>query len=193
MWRQGGLSRPHRIREGYGMRDEVIEQAADRGIRTIIASIPAFSAFRSRKSALRRGIDLIVTDHQLTMGRGVPKASAGCGPIPNFSSTAAIIRANRCVAPGGFSRLRKPCWKLHRHQHIPVTKIIAITTIADAVPGGKEPHLCLSTAQAGDRHCRPIASSMDRVHSPPATLASASGAPLEVGWPEWAGRGRARH
>src|ERR1044071_963249 len=28
---------PHRIREGYGMRDEVIEQAADRGIRLIIS------------------------------------------------------------------------------------------------------------------------------------------------------------
>ena len=28
---------PHRIREGYGMRDEVIEQAADRGIRVIIS------------------------------------------------------------------------------------------------------------------------------------------------------------
>ena len=56
---------PHRIREGYGMRDEVIEQAAGRGIRVIISVDTGIRAFAAAETAERLGIDLIVTDHHL--------------------------------------------------------------------------------------------------------------------------------
>ena len=42
---------PHRIREGYGMRDEVIEQAADRGIRVIISVDTGIRAFAAAETA----------------------------------------------------------------------------------------------------------------------------------------------
>ena len=42
---------PHRIREGYGMRDEVIEQAADRGIRLIISVDTGIRAFAAAETA----------------------------------------------------------------------------------------------------------------------------------------------
>ena len=71
---------PHRIREGYGMRDEVIEQAADRGIRLIISVDTGIRAFAAAETAERRGIDLIVTDHHLPQAEGVPKALAVVNP-----------------------------------------------------------------------------------------------------------------
>src|ERR1035438_8700357 len=71
---------PHRIREGYGMRDEVIEQAADRGIRVIISVDTGIRAFAAGETAQRRGIDLIVTDHHLPQANGVPKALAVVNP-----------------------------------------------------------------------------------------------------------------
>ena len=71
---------PHRIREGYGMRDEVIEQAAERGIRLIISVDTGIRAFAAAETAERRGIDLIVTDHHLPQAEGVPKALAVVNP-----------------------------------------------------------------------------------------------------------------
>ncbi len=71
---------PHRIREGYGMRDEVIEQAADRGIRLIISVDTGIRAFAAAEAAERRGVDLIVTDHHLPQSEGVPKALAVVNP-----------------------------------------------------------------------------------------------------------------
>ena len=46
---------PHRIREGYGMRDEVIEQAAERGIRLIISVDTGIRAFAAAETAARAG------------------------------------------------------------------------------------------------------------------------------------------
>src|SRR5271165_140223 len=71
---------PHRIREGYGMRDEVIEQAADRGIRLIISVDTGIRAFAAADTAARCGVDLIVTDHHLPHSEGVPKALAVVNP-----------------------------------------------------------------------------------------------------------------
>src|SRR5713226_6321641 len=56
---------PHRIREGYGMRDEVIERAAADGFRLIISVDTGIRAFAAAEAARRLGLDLIVTDHHL--------------------------------------------------------------------------------------------------------------------------------
>jgi single-stranded-DNA-specific exonuclease len=52
---------PHRIREGYGMRDEVIERAAAEGVRLIISVDTGIRAFAAAETARRAGVDLIVT------------------------------------------------------------------------------------------------------------------------------------
>ena len=77
---------PHRIREGYGMRDEVIEQAADRGIRVIISVDTGILVFAAGETARRRGIDLIVTDHHLPQANGVPKALAVVNPLMLYAT-----------------------------------------------------------------------------------------------------------
>jgi len=71
---------PHRIREGYGMRDAVIEQAAADGVRLIISVDTGIRAFAAAEAAARCGVDLIVTDHHLPQAEGVPKALAVVNP-----------------------------------------------------------------------------------------------------------------
>ena len=71
---------PHRIREGYGMRDEVIERAAADGVRLIISVDTGIRAFEAAETARRTGIDLIVTDHHLPGMDGVPRALVVVNP-----------------------------------------------------------------------------------------------------------------
>jgi single-stranded-DNA-specific exonuclease len=71
---------PHRIREGYDLRDDVIEQAAAAGIRLIISVDMGIRAFAPAETAQRLGVDLIVTDHHLPGPDGVPKARTVVNP-----------------------------------------------------------------------------------------------------------------
>src|SRR5581483_11202861 len=71
---------PHRIREGYGMKDDVIERAAAAGVRLIISVDTGIRAFAAAETARRLGIDLIVTDHHLPGQDGVPAALAVLNP-----------------------------------------------------------------------------------------------------------------
>ena len=63
---------PHRIRDGYDMRDDVIERAAAAGIKLIISVDMGIRAFAPAETARRLGVDLIVTDHHLPGPQGVP-------------------------------------------------------------------------------------------------------------------------
>ena len=65
---------PHRIREGYDMRDDVIERAAAAGIKLIISVDMGIRAFAAAETARRLGVDLIVTDHHLPG----PAGCSGC-------------------------------------------------------------------------------------------------------------------
>src|SRR6266404_5559474 len=71
---------PHRIREGYGMKDDVIERAAAAGVRLIISVDTGIRAFAAGETARRLGVDLIVTDHHLPGNEGVPAALAVLNP-----------------------------------------------------------------------------------------------------------------
>src|SRR2546430_10657948 len=64
---------PHRIREGYGMRDEVIERAAGEGVRLIISVDTRIRAFAAAETARRTGVDLIVTHAHSPSNDGIPQ------------------------------------------------------------------------------------------------------------------------
>ncbi len=123
---------PHRIREGYDMRDEVIEEAADRGIRLIVSVDTGIRAFAAADTAARRGVDLIVTDHHLPQATGVPKALAvvnpnqqGCDyPCKSLCGAGVAFKiAQALLVESGHERLLPS-----------FLKMVAIATIADAVP-----------------------------------------------------------
>src|SRR6266567_5572281 len=56
---------PHRLRDGYGMRAEVIERAAAMGVRLIVSVDTGIRALEVVRGARELGIDVIVTDHHL--------------------------------------------------------------------------------------------------------------------------------
>ena len=127
---------PHRIREGYDMRDDVIERAAAAGIRLIISVDMGIRAFAPAETALRLGVDLIVTDHHLPGLDGVPKAVAVVNPNQAGCDYPCKLLCGAGVAfklAQGLMQRRldaKDQNKLLRS----FMKVVAIATIADAVP-----------------------------------------------------------
>ncbi len=127
---------PHRIREGYDLRDDVIENAAAAGIRLIISVDMGIRAFAPAETAQRLGVDLIVTDHHLPGPDGVPRAlavvnpnQAGCEyPYKQLCGAGVAFK----VAQGLMQR-RLP-EKDQARMLRSFMKVVAIATIADSVP-----------------------------------------------------------
>ncbi len=123
---------PHRLREGYGMRDEVIEQAAERGIRLIVSVDTGIRAFAAAETAARFGVDLIVTDHHLPQANGVPKALAVVNPNQQGCEYPC---KSLCGAGVAFKIAQALLVESGRERLLPsFLKMVAIATIADAVP-----------------------------------------------------------
>jgi single-stranded-DNA-specific exonuclease len=127
---------PHRIREGYDMRDDVIERAAGAGIRLIISVDMGVRAFAPAETAHRLGVDLIVTDHHLPGPDGVPKALAvvnpnqsGCGyPYKQLCGAGIAFKVAQALMQ------RRLDAKDQNRFLLSFMKVVAIATIADAVP-----------------------------------------------------------
>jgi single-stranded-DNA-specific exonuclease len=123
---------PHRIREGYGMRDEVIEQAAAQGVRLIISVDTGIRAFAAAEAAARCGVDLIVTDHHLPQAEGLPRALAVVNP--NQAGCEYPCKS-LCGAGVAFKIAQALLESTGRERLLPsFLKIVAIATIADSVP-----------------------------------------------------------
>lgn len=132
----GGVTQfhvPHRIKDGYGMKEDVIERAAEAGVRLIISVDTGIRAFAAAETAKRVGVDLIVTDHHLPETQeGVPHALAVLNPNqPGCSYPCKAL----CGAGVAF-KVAQALLELHgRDRLLPsFIKMVAIATIADAVP-----------------------------------------------------------
>src|SRR5450755_4117612 len=127
---------PHRIREGYGMRDEVIERAAADGVRLIISVDTGIRAFAAAETARRTGVDLIVTDHHLPGTDGVPQAVAVVNPNQDGCDYPCKYLCGAGVAfklAQGLMQRRLDA-KDQSRLLMSFMKVVAIATIADAVP-----------------------------------------------------------
>ncbi len=123
---------PHRLRDGYGMKDDVVERAAAEGVRLIISVDTGIRAFAAGETARRVGVDLIVTDHHLPQADQLPTAlavlnpnQAGCGyPSKSLCGAGVAFKlAQALLESAGLARV------------VPsFLKVVAIATIADAVP-----------------------------------------------------------
>jgi single-stranded-DNA-specific exonuclease len=127
---------PHRIKDGYGMRAEVIEAASAQGVRLIISVDTGIRAAQVVRQARELGIDVIVTDHHLPEAE-LPPALAVlnpnrrdccypekhlCGAGVAFKLIQALFEASD-LAPERRAKLLDSFLKL-----------VAIATIADIVP-----------------------------------------------------------
>jgi len=127
---------PHRIRDGYDMRDDVIECAAASGIRLIISVDMGIRAFAPAETARRLGVDLIVTDHHLPGPDGVPPALA----VLNPNQPGCDYPCKSLCGAGVAFKLAQGLMERRLQQSdqsrmlMSFTKVVAIATIADAVP-----------------------------------------------------------
>jgi single-stranded-DNA-specific exonuclease len=127
---------PHRIREGYGMKDDVIERAAASGVRLIISVDTGIRAFAAADTARRLGVDLIVTDHHLPGHDGLPSAFAVLNPNqPGCEYPCKAL----CGCGVAFKLAQALMEKLldrpdQTRLLMSFMKVVAIATIADAVP-----------------------------------------------------------
>ena len=71
---------PHRIRDGYGMREERIEWAASKGYRVIVSVDTGIREWAVLEKARSLGLECIVVDHHLP-GDHLPAAFAVLNPL----------------------------------------------------------------------------------------------------------------
>lgn len=133
---------PHRIREGYGMLDSRIEAAAAEGVRLVVSVDTGIRAFAAAVEAKRVGLDLIVTDHHLPDGaEGMPEALAVLNPnqplcsYPYKDLCGAGVAFKLAHALLDSTVLEDTERTRLREKVLPsFLKLVAIATIADAVP-----------------------------------------------------------
>jgi single-stranded-DNA-specific exonuclease len=127
---------PHRLRDGYGMRPEVITEAAARGVRLIVSVDTGIRASAVVDHARQLGIDVIVTDHHLPEEQ-LPAAVAvlnpnqpGC-PYPEKNLCGAGVAFK--LAEALLAEFELPESQRRRWSES-LLKMVAIATVADVVP-----------------------------------------------------------
>jgi len=127
---------PHRLKEGYGMRPEVIDQAAADGVNLIVSVDTGIRAGAVVRHANSLGIDCIVTDHHLPEEEMPPAVAVlnpnqpGC-PYPNkelCGAGVALKLAQGLLAASAMGAERQ------RRLLESFLKLTAIATVADVVP-----------------------------------------------------------
>lgn len=127
---------PHRLKDGYGMRAEAVDEAARNGVRLIVSVDTGIRAAEAVRHANARGIDVIVTDHHLPEAE-LPPAFATINPnrpdceYPNkhlCGAGVALKLVQALLAASGMAETRR------RALVDSFLKPVAIATIADIVP-----------------------------------------------------------
>jgi len=135
---------PHRIREGYGMQNAILGEAAASGVRLVISVDTGIRAIAEAVEARALSLDLIVTDHHPPDGATIPDALAvvnptqpGC-PYPNKNLCGAAVAfklAQALLAAAAPLTADAEVFRAHtRGVLLPsFLKLVAIATIADSV------------------------------------------------------------
>lgn len=127
---------PHRLKDGYGMRSEVVESAAAAGVRLIVSVDTGIRAGEVVARANDLGIDVIVTDHHLP-DRELPPALAVLNPN---RPDCAYPEKNLCGAGVAFKLVQALIgtqeWPVEKVRRVSESflKLVAIATVADVVP-----------------------------------------------------------
>jgi single-stranded-DNA-specific exonuclease len=127
---------PHRLKDGYGMRPEVVEEAARSGIRLIVSVDTGIRAAEVVARAAELGIDVVITDHHLPEAELPPALAVlnpnrpGCG-YPEKSLCGAGVAFK--LVQGLMAALNWPADKIRRVTES-FLKLVAIGTVADVVP-----------------------------------------------------------
>ena len=149
---------PHRLKDGYGMRSEVVEDAAAAGVSLIVSVDTGIRANDVVKHAAGLGIDVIVTDHHLPETELPPAVAVlnpnrpDCGyPEKNLCGAGVALKLMDAL-------IRDVGWEQTRRERLidSLLKLVAIATVADVVPLTGENRVIVKRGLAG----------LDRVRNP---------------------------
>ena len=149
---------PHRLKDGYGMKSEVVEEAAAAGVSLIVSVDTGIRANDVVRHATTLGIDVIVTDHHLPETE-LPPAVAVLNPN---RPDCGYPEKNLCGAGVAFklmdALIRAFGWEQGRRERLidSLLKLVAIATVADVVPLTGENRVIVKRGLAG----------LDRVRNP---------------------------
>jgi single-stranded-DNA-specific exonuclease len=127
---------PDRLKEGYGMRPEVVESASARGVSLIISADTGIRAAEVVRRAAELSIDVIITDHHLPEAELPPAVAVlnpnrpDCDyPEKNLCGVGVAFKLVQAL----LGQLDWPAAKLRRVLES-FLKLVAIGTVADVVP-----------------------------------------------------------
>ena len=149
---------PHRLKDGYGMRTDVIERAAAAGVRLIVSVDTGIRANDVVRYASERGIDVIVTDHHLP-DTELPPAVAVLNPnrpdcaYPNKNLCGAGVTFKLVQAMLSRSELTAERQAALLDSFL---KPVAIATVADIVPLTGENRVIVRRGLSGLRNVRNV-------------------------------------
>lgn len=122
---------PERLKDGYGLREDAMDMARERGIHLIISVDTGIRAQQVVEYAKTLGLDVIITDHHLPEA-GLPQAHAVLNPKrPDCN-----YPEKNLAGVGVAFKLAQALLTKTNHAHTieSFVKIAAIGTIADIVP-----------------------------------------------------------
>ena len=132
---------PHRLREGYGIQNVRLGEAALSGVSLVISVDTGIRAFAAADEAKALGLDLIVTDHHLPDGvAGIPEAVAVINPAqagcryPNKDLCGAGVAFKLAHALLAAHATTDVQYRRLNNVLLPsFLKLVAIATVADSV------------------------------------------------------------
>lgn len=149
---------PHRLKDGYGLRTEVIERAAQTGVHLIVSVDTGIRAQAVVAHARDLGIDVIVTDHhlpeaQLPVALAVLNPNRPDCPYPNKYLCGAGVAFKLVQA-----LLLRSAMPPNRQAALldSFLKPVAIATVADIVPLVGENRILVRRGLSGLRNVRNI-------------------------------------
>lgn len=147
---------PHRLKDGYGVRTEVIDAAAQNGVSLIVTLDTGIRAAAAVRHARGLGIDVIVADHHVP-DADIPPACAvlnpkqqGCGyPDKDLCGAGVTLKLVQAI----FGQLGWPEPKVRRMVES-FLRPVAIATVADVVPLTGENRTFVKFGLEGLRYAR---------------------------------------
>jgi single-stranded-DNA-specific exonuclease len=155
----GGVSTwhvPHRLRDGYGMRPEVIDEAKKQGVTLIISVDTGIRAGAVVAHARELGVDVIVTDHHLPEAELPPALAVlnpnrpDCGyPEKNLCGAAVAFKLVQAI-------VERLDWATDKKRRVleSFLKMAAIATVADVVSLTGENRIIVKHGLAGLRRVK---------------------------------------
>ena len=153
---QAGFFIPHRIRDGYGIRESALERAAANGVKLIVSVDTGIRAQQAVRRANQLGMDVIVTDHHLPEDQLPPAVAVinpnrpGCGyPEKNLCGAGVAFKVAQAL-------LATLGWPRDRFERVLASflKMAAIATVADVVPLTGENRVMVYHGLRGLAHVR---------------------------------------